>query len=137
MQNTRLTVLFEILVRQFTQWIRNPWRRVSLLAVGLLFGNFAATLISTTTGQTADWDVLVAIILLLGCELVSWLVYRRRSSRSLSTTSDLQSPPIQISSSVSSPTPSPTAGPIILEIANAIKLGLIYGLFVEAFKLGS
>ncbi|MGK7888949.1 MAG: DUF565 domain-containing protein [Leptolyngbyaceae cyanobacterium] len=135
MQNTRLTLLFDIVIRQFTQWIRNPWRRISVLIVGVLFGFFASTVIATVTGQTADLDVLMALFLLLGCEFVSWLVYRRRSSSSLIST--VRSPsPIQLSSVSSPPTPSP-AGPIVLQIANAVKIGLVYGLFVEAFKLGS
>jgi hypothetical protein len=135
MQNTRLTVLFDIVVRQFTQWIRNPWRRISLLILGVLFGNFAATVVATVAGQTADWDILVAFLLLLSCELVSWLVYRKRSSAA--SMGDLRSPsPIQFSPVSSPPPPSPS-GPIILQIVNAVKIGLIYGLFVEAFKLGS
>ncbi|NEQ99593.1 MAG: DUF565 domain-containing protein [Cyanothece sp. SIO2G6] len=133
MQNTRLTVLFDVLLRQFAQWIRNPWRRIAMLIVGVLFGNFAATVISTITGQTAEWDVLVSLLLLLACELVSWLVYRRRASDSIASDS---SSPIQLSPVSSPPAPAP-AGPIVLQIANAVKLGMIYGLFVEAFKLGS
>lgn len=135
MQNTRLSVLFDVLLRQFAQWIRNPWRRIAMLIVGVLFGNFAATVISTVTGQTAEWDVLVSLLLLLACELVSWLVYRRRVPSSVA--SDLRSSsPIQLSPVSSPPAPAP-AGPIVLQIANAVKLGMIYGLFVEAFKLGS
>ena len=51
MQNTRLNTLVDRTVRQFTQWAQNPWRRLSLIIISLLFGNFLASAIATTTGQ--------------------------------------------------------------------------------------
>ena len=131
MQNTRLTVFVDLIFQQVAQQLRNPWRRVSCILVSLLFGNFAATVISTITGQTADWDVLVALVLLSSCELISWAVYRRRPSR----------PNVRASSLPSgqnlAPEPLPASPALLLTVANAVKLGLVYGLFVEAFKLGS
>ena len=134
MQKTRLTVLLDVVAQQLSQSLRNPWRRISLILVSLLFGNFAATVVATVTGQVASWDVLVAIVLICGCELVSWLVYRQRSVSPsnfnwFQRLSDKTSPSAlsEVSLTRSS----------LIDVANAVKIGLIYGLFVEALKLGS
>lgn len=111
MQRTRLSTLIETTTTRFGRWVFNPWRRVSLVIIGLLFGNFFAIAISSIAGQAAELDVLVSAVLLVGVEVVSWLVYRRRR------------PDVQLS--------------LGLEVLNAFKLGMIYGLFVEAFKLAS
>lgn len=102
-------MLVEQAVQRFSQWVFNPWRRLSLAIICLLFGNFFATAISATAGQTAEIDILVAAILVAMVEFISWLYHRSRSSdrRMLS------------------------------EMLNSFKLGMVYGLFVEAFKLGS
>ena len=115
MQNTRLSTLIEQIFGQFFIFLRNPWRRISLLIISLLGGNFLATVLSTVARQQADLDILVALILVAGAELVSWLIYRSERRRTLAA--------IQRG--------------LLLEILNGIKLGLTYGLFVEAFKLGS
>lgn len=118
MQNTRLNLLVDVSLDRFNRWLQNPWRRLSLLIISLLFGNFLATIISTTTGQTADWDVLVAVVLVSFTEISNWLVYGRRRRQ------------IEISDA-----PQRTA--LLIEMLNATKVGLVYGLFVEAFKIGS
>jgi Protein of unknown function (DUF565) len=110
MQNTRLTTLLDDTLDRLGGWLRNPWRRLSVLIISLLFGNFLGPAISTITGQQAQLDVVVAAVLLAGTELVSWVVYRPRGDRPRS---------------------------LVLAIPNAIKMGLIYSLFVEALKLGS
>ena len=134
MQKTRLTVLLDVVAQQLSQSLRNPWRRISLVLVSLLFGNFAATVIATVTGQVASWDVLVAIVLICSCELVSWLVYRQRSGAPSDT------PWMRRLSETTSPTSFTEPSKVrssIMDVANAVKIGLIYGLFVEALKLGS
>jgi hypothetical protein len=110
MQNTRLNTLVERTSGQISQLFQNPWRRVSLLMICLLFGFFAGSVISTSAGQRAELDVVVAFFLLVITEVISRFVYgvdrvRRRS--------------------------------LPAEVANALKLGVIYSLFLEAFKLGS
>jgi hypothetical protein len=115
MQNTRLSTLVEQFLGRFVVFLRNPWRRFSLLIISLLGGNFLATILSTVAGQNADLDILVALILVAIAETISWLVYR----------SDRRRPPAEPQRA------------IVLEIFNGTKLGLTYGLFVEAFKLGS
>jgi Protein of unknown function (DUF565) len=116
MQNTRLNLLLEGTVGQFSRWLQNPWRRLSLLIISILFGNFLSSAIATLAGQHADPDVLAAALMVAIAEAISWLTYRfnRRRSR-----------------------PADAPSPMIFELLNGMKLGLMYGLFVEAFKLGS
>lgn len=111
MQNTRLNALIDGILGQFGGWFRNPWRRLSLLVISVLGGNFLATAVSTISGQKADLDIVVAALLVMFTELVSWLIYRGR--------------------------PTGEGRSLGLETLNGLKLGLTYGLFVEAFKLGS
>jgi len=110
MQNTRINRLIDVLGERFRGWLSNPWRRISLLLISLLFGTFLGTAISTITGQSADWDIIAAGLVVLLTEFASWLVYGgpRRVARSF-----------------------------WVDMLNALKIGVTYNLFVEAFKLGS
>ena len=110
MQNTRINRLIDVLGDRLRGWLKNPWRRISLLLISLLFGTFLGTAISTIAGQSADWDIIAAGLLVLLTELVNWLVYGG---------------------------PRAAAGSLWVEMLNALKIGLTYNLFVEAFKLGS
>ena len=110
MQNTRINRLIDVLGEQFGRWLSNPWRRISILVISLLFGTFLGTAISTIAGQSADWDIIAAGLLVLLTELTNRLVYGRKR---------------------------PAAGYLWVEVLNALKIGLTYNLFVEAFKLGS
>ncbi|MBE9011856.1 DUF565 domain-containing protein [Pseudanabaenaceae cyanobacterium LEGE 13415] len=110
MQNTRLSTIVDSTAGQLNQFFRNPWRRTSLLIIGLLLGFFLGSAISTSAGQKAELDIVQAFVLLLGTEVISRFTYSgsERFRRSL-----------------------------IAQVLNALKLGLIYSLFLEAFKLGS
>lgn len=110
MQRTRLSTLVDQAGQRFSQWAFNPWRRLSLAVICLLFGNFFATAISATAGQTAGIDIFISAILVIMVELVSWLYHRSRFHNRRT---------------------------VLPEMLNSFKLGLVYGLFVEAFKLGS
>lgn len=120
MQRTRLSTLFGQAAQTVSQWIFNPWRRLSVGIISLLFGNFFAVAISATAGQTAEIDIVIAGLLLLLAEFISWLFYRY----SPRLRADRQPSPLRPRS-------------YVIEMLNAFKLGMIYGLFVEAFKLGS
>ncbi|USR89993.1 DUF565 domain-containing protein [Phormidium yuhuli AB48] len=108
MQNTRLNRLVDVLLARFLLWARNPWRRTSLIIIGFLLGYFLANAISTISGQKAFLDMTVSFLMLLLTEAVNWLVYARLRQSSLFS-----------------------------DTLSAIKVGFVYGLFVEAFKLGS
>jgi uncharacterized membrane protein YoaK (UPF0700 family) len=110
MQNTRLNRLFDAIGFQVRQWLGNPWRRISLLVISLLLGNFVGTVISTTAGQRANLDVVVAFFLVVVTEVVNGLVYGAIPAIS---------------------------SPFLRQLINSFKIGLVYNLFVEALKLGS
>lgn len=111
MQNTRLNNLIGAVLTQLAIWASNPWRKISLSIISLLLGFFMATAISTVAGQKAEIDLSVAALLVLFTELVSRFVYSQRLKG--------------ISSQ------------LLPRLVNFLKMGLTYGLFVEAFKLGS
>ncbi len=110
MQNTRLNNLLDGIARLLNQWFLNPWRRFSLLIISFLFGFFMGTVISTTAGQKAELDVVVAGFLVFFTEITSRIFY----SRSFQARQTLW-----------------------VESLNLLKVGFIYSLFVEALKLGS
>ena len=118
MQNTRLNNLINLALGQLGEWFTNPWRHLSLILISLLLGVFLGTAIPTTAGQAANWDVIAAGVLLLFTEAVSRIVYgsnrrTRQSTEGLPRRS------------------------LLAETINALKIGLTYSLFVEAFKIGS
>ncbi|MBW4691868.1 MAG: DUF565 domain-containing protein [Lyngbya sp. HA4199-MV5] len=110
MQNTRLNRLVDVTGDRLTSWLQNPWRRISMLIISLLFGNYLGPAISLVAGQQGQLDIVIAALLVALTELISAVVYRRHSD---------------------------TARSLLLDCLNAIKVGLIYSLFVDAFKLGS
>lgn len=110
MQNTRLNNLVNATNGQLGRWFLNPWRRLSLLVISLLFGFFLGTAVSTAAGQSANWDIIGAGILVIVAEVVNRIYYSRNQQ---------------------------TGRSLWIEALNAIKIGLTYSLFIEAFKLGS
>ncbi len=111
MQNTRLSTLLNFFAIKLQAWINNPWRRASVWLICLLLGNFLGPAIALAAGQRQQIDILIAVVILTNTELVSWLVYRRQSVSVL--------------------------GGFGLENLNALKIGFVYSLFVDALKLSS
>ncbi|HEY9601861.1 MAG TPA: DUF565 domain-containing protein [Allocoleopsis sp.] len=118
MQNTRLNNLLNLALARLGQWFANPWRHLSLILISLLLGVFLGTAIPTTAGQAADWDIIAAGVLILFTEAVSRVVYGSSRRRGQSSTGS-------------------SGGSLLAEVINALKIGLTYSLFVEAFKIGS
>jgi len=110
MQNTRLNNLVDSIVGQLRQWLSNPWRRLSVLALSLLLGFFLGSVLSTVAGQAAQWDVTVAGFTVLLTEIMSRFFYGSNQGRQRS---------------------------LWASALNWLKIGLTYSLFLEAFKLGS
>jgi Protein of unknown function (DUF565) len=117
MQNTRLTTLVNISLTRLSSWLSNPWRRTSLSVISLLLGFFLASTLSTSFGARSDWDTITSGLIVLLTELISRFVY---SSRRLAL-----------------PDGSVAKRSLLSTILNCLKIGLIYGLCLEAFKLGS
>lgn len=118
MQNTRLNNLVDLALDRLSQWFANPWRRFSVVLISLLLGIFLGTGIATTAGQNANWDVVAAGVLIIFTETVSRIVYGRNRRRESSA---------QELSRIS----------WLIQVINALKIGLTYSMFLEAFKLGS
>lgn len=118
MQNTRLNNLVDVVLTQFRQWFSNPWRHFSLIVISLLLGVFLGSAIPTTAGQSANWDVVAAGVLLLFTEAVSWVVYKGNWQR------------------IKYPDGVPRRS-LLAQVINSLKIGLTYSMFVEAFKIGS
>jgi hypothetical protein len=106
-QRTRLNTLVDVTGRRIELLFSNPWRRIALSLIALLLGFFLGSAIATTAGQDATWDVSGAAILFLFTELIAKFVYSRPRRW------------------------------LWLDIINLTRIGIIYSLFLEAFKLGS
>ncbi|CAM6036568.1 unnamed protein product [Sphagnum compactum] len=78
----------------------------------LLLGFFSANALATILGQTGDWDVLAAGVLVALIEGVGYLMYRM---------------PLFLGN----------RGKMVVEFVNYWKAGFSFGLFVDAFKVGS
>ena len=116
MQRTRLNQLVEVSGDRISQFFINPWRRLSLQIIAFLFGFFVGQAVSTTAGQDAQWDVVIAFFLVLFTEAISRWVYGRQRT----TANNLQ-----------------TEQSLLMDISNKFKVGFAYGLYLEALKLGS
>lgn len=81
---------------------------ISLKLICLLLGFFIATVLSTMPAQTGDSGIIAASIIITCNEILSNRIYKRKNYNL-----------------------------IFWNIINYIKIGIIYGLFVDAFKLGS
>ena len=86
----------------------NPWRRLSLRVIGLLIGFLLGTSITTVAGALGQMDPVVALIVVIGCELTVRCDEAIQAGRTLSC---------------------------VVQILDMSRIGLLYGLFLEAFKL--
>ncbi len=118
MQNTRLSTIISVSVGRVSQWSRNPWRRTSFILISLLLGFFLASVVATVSGAKSEQDIVSAAIVLLVVELTNRYVYSAKRVTSADGSSS-------------------TPRLLTTEILNSIKVGLVYGLFLDAFKLGS
>jgi len=93
--------------------------RIFINFVAILLGFFFSINLSTALGQTGDWGIFSSGILVGVVEILSRFIYRIKRNLSwilLHSQERLF---------------------LFIEVLNSIKIGLLYGFFVEAFKLGS
>lgn len=81
---------------------------LSFNLISLMLGFFIAIVLSTTPTQTGDSSILAASFITTYSEIINYIIYKKEQ-RKLT----------------------------IISILKYTKIGIIYGLFVEAFKLGS
>ncbi|MBV5257731.1 DUF565 domain-containing protein [Synechococcus moorigangaii CMS01] len=123
MQRTRLNLLLGETLGQFIRFFQNPWRKMALIAISLLFGNFVATVFPPAIGQTTTWDPVVAVAIIVFAEVVNFLYYKQGDRQTVSTK-----------------TPTNPIAPqsrLFFELVHVFKIGLLYGLVVSAINVGS
>ena len=81
----------------------------SLHIISFMLGFFIASLLSTLPAQTGDWGIISAAMIVTFNEIISKIIYSYNKKKYID----------------------------IVTLINNIKIGIIYGLFVDAFKLGS
>nr|YP_009398418.1 hypothetical protein [Lophocladia kuetzingii]ARW67604.1 hypothetical protein [Lophocladia kuetzingii] len=75
----------------------------------LMLGFFLANILSTLPAQTGDWNIISGGIIATCNEIISKFIYKNKYIQKIVT----------------------------INFINNIKIGILYGLFVDAFKLGS
>ncbi|KAG0583055.1 hypothetical protein KC19_3G105500 [Ceratodon purpureus] len=111
--STRLGRLISVRRRELLQRWNTVRRNFPSKIFLLLFGFFSANALATILGQTGDWDVIAAGILVAIIEGVGHLMYNRM--------------PAFLGS----------RGKATIELVNYWKIGFTFALFVDAFKVGS
>ena len=106
LQSTRLQNNVGQAIQRLDQWALNPWRRLSLLALSGLIGFLIGSAITSVAGVLGQMDPVAALVVVLATELT---VRRRRSSE-----------------------PSLKLPQQLLDFG---RIGFLYGLFLEGFKL--
>nr|ARW68265.1 hypothetical protein [Chondria sp. (in: red algae)] len=77
--------------------------------LSLMLGFFFANILSTIPAQTGDWNIISGAIITTFYESISKLIYTKANFKES----------------------------YITTLINNFKIGILYGLFVDAFKLGS
>nr|YP_009257499.1 hypothetical chloroplast RF20 [Coeloseira compressa]ANH09582.1 hypothetical chloroplast RF20 [Coeloseira compressa] len=98
-----------MLIKKFKQELINHYfNNFNLTFITLFLGFFISTVFSTIPAQTGDWGIIAASIIVTVNESISKLIYNKNFHSYH-----------------------------VFKIINFIKIGIIYGLFVDSFKLGS
>ena len=106
LQSTRLQISLGQAIVRLNIWAENPWRRLSLLAIALLSGFLLGSSITSVAGVLGQMDPVAALIVVLATELT---VRRSRGSDANWT--------------------------LTQKLLDLGRVGFLYGLFLEAFKL--
>ena len=88
--------------------------------IAVLIGFFLAMNISTILGQTGDWGMLSSGLLTAVIEVTSKLIYEGK--KNLSFVQNIKFKKNLI---------------LCINFLNNLKIGVLYGFFIESFKLGS
>jgi len=115
MQKTRLNLLLDQSVTKIDLFFINPWRRIALILISLLLGIVMGGTITTTAGQSAVLDFIVAFSLIIFTEAISFFIYSRKKEKQNGDHKNS----------------------LILSVLNFFKIGLTFGLYFEAVKLAT
>nr|YP_009313671.1 Hypothetical protein ycf20 [Helminthocladia australis]SCW21925.1 Hypothetical protein ycf20 [Helminthocladia australis] len=111
MNQTNLGEFTEYFIKTLSGISHTKINELSLSVLYMLLGFFVSTTLSTIPGQTGDWGIIGAAIIVTFYERISQQTY-----------------PLMITKKLNK---------ILINNINYIKIGILYGLFVDAFKLGS
>ncbi|XP_028787364.1 ycf20-like protein isoform X2 [Neltuma alba] len=111
--STRLGRILAAGGRQLLEKLNSARKNFPMKIFLVLLGFYTANALATILGQTGDWDVLVAGVVVAAIEGIGMLMYKKPSTM---RTGRLQS---------------------FVTMMNFWKAGVCLGLFVDAFKLGS
>ncbi|MFS7996590.1 hypothetical protein Hanom_Chr12g01131711 [Helianthus anomalus] len=117
---TRLGRLVSAGGRQLLEKLNSARKNFPMKVFLLLLGFYTANALATILGQTGDWDVLVAGVVVAAIEGIGMLMYKKST---VSTTTTSGSGKRRFES--------------LIVLVNYWKAGVCLGLFVDAFKLGS
>uniref|UniRef100_A0A0E0EQB9 Ycf20-like protein n=1 Tax=Oryza meridionalis TaxID=40149 RepID=A0A0E0EQB9_9ORYZ len=110
---TRLGRLIQAAARELLEKLNSARNKSPTKIFLVLLGFYTANALATVLGQTGDWDVFVAAIVVATIEGIGMLMYRKPASR----------PPGRFWS--------------MITMVNYWKAGVCLGFFVDAFKVGS
>uniref|UniRef100_J3LB58 Ycf20-like protein n=2 Tax=Oryza brachyantha TaxID=4533 RepID=J3LB58_ORYBR len=113
LSRTRLGRLIQAAARELLEKLNSARSKSPTKIFLVLLGFYTANALATILGQTGDWDVLVAGIVVGAIEGIGMLMYRKPVSRS------------------------PGRFQSLVAMVNYWKSGVCLGLFVDAFKVGS
>ena len=106
LQSTRLQTQWGEAINRLEQWTQNPWRRLSLLAIALFSGFLLGSAVTSVAGVFSQMDPVASLIVVLGTEFTLRRVRRSGASWTLPE-----------------------------QLLDLSRIGFLYGLFLEAFKL--
>ncbi|KAH0464946.1 hypothetical protein IEQ34_005049 [Dendrobium chrysotoxum] len=110
---TRLGEIVSAGARELLEKLNSARKNFPMKVFLLLLGFYTANALATILGQTGDWDVLVAGVVVASIEAIGMLMYRKPSRMPIGRLKGL------------------------IVFVNYWKAGVCLGLFVDAFKLGS
>ena len=114
---TNLEIQLSLNFGYFINSLNFKFHYLSIQLLHTLLGFFISTTLSTIPAQTGDWGIIAAAIIVTNQEIISKIVYQKHKIYYFKTQSLLLQ--------------------TWLKYCNNIKIGILYGLFVDAFKLGS
>nr|YP_009297232.1 hypothetical protein Psor_100 [Porphyridium sordidum]AOM66575.1 hypothetical protein Psor_100 [Porphyridium sordidum] len=112
---TKISTLFSKINKFLITNYNNSLSYFACNLIALLLGFFFANALATLPGQTGEWGIVVSGLLVAITEIISKIVY----------TIDISAANLN------------KRRFLFFSLLNNIKLGIIYGFFVDSFKLGS
>lgn len=117
MPKTNLEIQINLTFHNFLDFLNYKLNYLSIQLLNILLGFFISTALSTIPAQTGDWGIIAAAIIVTNQEIISKIIYQKYQANNFKNKNLVRNK--------------------WLKYCNNIKIGILYGLFVDAFKLGS